>query len=436
MPTNDQLIKAVQVATRKLASSGNFDLLMKDVLAICVEAVGATGGTIYLHEPSSRRLRFQHVVPERIADRLPFRDIADDFGMSGKAFQERQTITRSFEPKPESEWNPIEKATGVPVLSMVATPLMMEDETPIGVVQLLNKSDGNFNEADADMLDIIAAVATMAYMNYRLSEESARASTLLGMGKVSHDIGNLAASLYATLSFSDLAMQGLQEQLQLQEQNETVRMYISSLEPMFGDLKSSVDRIVGYSRLVSDISAGRALRPNKKLGLLRGVIETSAAYLTTDARVSLVRIRYEIQDDAPATLHDELYVFRMVQNLVGNAIKAVKETIPDDWKKYSAEEEDDAEVEQPVFGEVIIRYWFEDSMHIIEVEDTGPGMTHATAERILAGNARSQWDKGSGSGWGLKIVLELAATHDAKVSIASELGKGSTFRITMPHCAD
>jgi len=277
MPTNDHLIKAVQVATRKLASSGNFDLLMKDVLAICVEAVGATGGTIYLHEPSTHRLRFQHVFPERIASLLPFRDIADDFGMSGNAFQERKTIIRSFEPKPETDWNPFEKATGVPVLSMVATPLMMEDETPIGVVQLLNKSAGSFNDTDADVLDIIAAVATMAYMNYRLTEESARASTLLGMGKVSHDIGNLAASLYATLSFSDLAMHGLQEHLKRQAQDDIVKMYIDSLEPMFGDLKSSVDRIVGYSRLISDMSAGRELRPNRRIADLRSVIESSAA---------------------------------------------------------------------------------------------------------------------------------------------------------------
>ena len=437
MATNDHLIKAVQVATRKLASSGNFDLLMKDVLAICVEAVGATGGTIYLHEPSSRRLRFQHVLPERIAGLLPFRDIADDFGMSGKAFQTRQTLTRSFDPKPEEDWNPFEKATGVPVLSMVATPLMMEDETPIGVVQLLNKSEGSFNETDADVLDIIAAVATMAYMNYRLTEESARASTLLGMGKVSHDIGNLAASLYATLSFSDLAMHGLQDQLNLQEQNDAVRMYIGTLEPMFRELKSSVDRIVGYSRLVSDISAGRELRPNKRIGPLASVIETSAAYLATEARVSHVGIVYDIQADAPATLHDELYVFRMVQNLVGNAIKAVKETIPDDWRQTLPEDDEDLEEnERPVFGEVRITYRFKNAQHIIEVQDTGPGMSAETAERILAGRARSQWDKASGSGWGLKIVLELALTHDARVTIDSELGKGSTFRITMPHCGD
>ena len=38
--------------------------------------------------------------------------------------------------------------------------------------------------------------------------------------------------------------------------------------------------------------------------------------------------------------------------------------------------------------------------HAIEVHDTGPGMSPETARRILSGNARSMWDKASGSGWG------------------------------------
>jgi len=346
MTTNYQLIRAVQLATRKLASSGNFDLLMKDVLAICVEAVGASAGTIYLHDPASHRLRFQHVLPEAIADKLPAKDIAEDFGMAGKAFQSRETITREFAPKPESEWNAFEIATGVPVLSIVATPLMMEDEQPIGVVQLLNKEDGSFNATDVAVLDIIAAVATMAYMNYRLSEESARASTLLGMGKVSHDIGNLAASLYATLNYSDFAMSGLREHLTQQSPDESVRRYVDMLDPMFGELKSSVDRIVGYSRLVSDISAGRELRPNKILGPLGATIETSAAYLSTEARAHGVSLVYEIVQDTPPTLHDELYMFRIVQNLVGNAIKAVMETVPDDWTMPDPDADDQMKSER------------------------------------------------------------------------------------------
>ncbi|HVT13743.1 MAG TPA: GAF domain-containing sensor histidine kinase [Fimbriimonadaceae bacterium] len=427
METNDQLIRAVQVATRKLASSGKFDLLLKDVLAICVEAVGATGGTIYLHDPAAKRLRFRHVLPEEIEDKLPQKDVADDFGMVGRAFQTRKTICQEFPEKSLSERNTFEQATGVTVQSMVACPLMMEDEEPIGVVQLLNKLDGAFNESDVAVLETVAGVSTMAYLNYRLTDEASRASTLLGMGKVSHDIGNLAASLFATLSYSGLAMDGLKSTLRSQNCEQEAQDYVISLEEMHNDLQKSVDRIVGYSRLISDLSAGRELRPNKVLAPLADTIQTSAAYLETEGRKNHVALRYEIQYDAPALLHDELYLFRIVQNLVGNAIKAVKETIPDEWAaRYSQEDE-------AVMGEVTVRYYYADMVHTIEVTDSGPGMSKETAERILAGNARSQWDKGGGSGWGTKIVLELAATHSAKVSIDSEPGKGSTFRVAFPH---
>jgi signal transduction histidine kinase len=188
-----------------------------------------------------------------------------------------------------------------------------------------------------------------------------------------------------------------------------------------------VDRIVGYSRLISDLSAGRELRPNKVLAPIYDTIQTSAAYLETEGRRNHVALRYEIEQNTPPLLHDELYLFRIVQNLVGNAIKAVKETIPDEWAARYAQEDD------AVMGEVIVRYYYRNGEHVIEVTDTGPGMSRETAERILAGNARSQWDKGGGSGWGTKIVLELAATHNAAVSIDSEPGRGSTFRVTFPH---
>jgi len=427
MQTNDQLIRAVQVATRKLASSGNFDLLLKDVLAICVEAVGASGGTIYIHDPEAKRLRFRHVLPGEIEDKLPQKDVPDDFGMVGQAFMTRRTVCRELQHRSDTERNAFEEATGVTVRSMVACPLMMENEEPIGVVQVLNKLDGPFTPIDVAVLETVAGVSTMAYLNYRLTDEAARASTLLGMGKVSHDIGNLAASLFATLSYSGLAMDGLKATLRRQNCEEEAHDYVISLEEMHRDLQSTVDRIVGYSRLISDLSAGRELRPNKVLAPLAQTIQTSAAYLEADSRKNHVALRYEIQHDAPPLFHDELYLFRIVQNLVGNAIKAVKETIPDEWAaRYSPDDE-------AVMGEVFVRYKYANGEHVIEVSDTGPGMSKETAESILSGNARSQWDKTSGSGWGTRIVLELAATHDAKVTIDSKLGRGTTFRVTFPH---
>jgi signal transduction histidine kinase len=407
MPTSDRLIKAVQTATRKLASSGNVDALLKDVLSICMRAVGANGGTVYLHDPDGHRLVFHHVLPESVQGKLPFKDISDDFGIAGQAFQARQTVRQEFPNRNEEDRNAFESATGVDIRDVIAAPLMIENEAPIGVVQLLNKKEGRFTDTDLAVLETVAAVSAMAILNARLSEETARASTLLGMGKVGHDIQNLAASLYAGLNYSDLVVAGLKT-----EHGQTKG--VMDLQEMLLDLHSSVDRIVGYSRLLSDLSAGKALSPVRKPLSLAHTIRAAAEYFEADAEQKGIAISYNLAEKAPLFAQDELYMNRIIQNLVGNAIKAVQEG--------------------PPAGEraVHIRYGIEPQGHVIEVKDTGPGMPAEVVQRILNGNAKSHWEKASGAGWGTKIVLELAATHGGIVEIDSKVGHGSTFRVVFP----
>jgi signal transduction histidine kinase len=426
MEHRERLICAVQLATRKLASTGVFDDLLREVLSICVEAVGATGGTIYLHDAASRRLIFRHVLPAEVESRLPAKDIADTFGTAGRAFQSHETICRVFPPKPRDAWNQFEIATGVAVESIVATPLIMEDETPIGVVQLLNKYDGEFNEIDCAVLNTIASVAAMAFANARLTEESARASTLLGMGRVGHDIGNLAAALVSNVNLSEFAFARMISELGDVADQGNINRYIQVLEPTLADLKGSTDRIVRYARLISDMSAGRTLRPNMICGPLSPTIREAAEHFEGEGRAQHVAIRIETDDEAPPVRHDDLYVYRIVQNLVGNGIKAVRETIPIAIDL----------AENSIFGEVFVRYCFGSEGHVLEVRDTGPGIDDRTIERILSGNARSQWERASGSGWGTKIVLELSSVHHARVSIDSVLGVGTTFRVVFPPDGD
>ncbi len=416
MASKEDLLLAVQTATRMLAGSGHIDLLLPRVLGICVQAVGASGGTIYLHDDSNQTLVFRHVLPEEVREKLEFENIPDDFGAAGKVFQTGKTLISEFPPKPGDQLNRIEQQTGVQVRSMITVPLQMQDEAPIGVVQLINKVGGMFEESDITVLDTVAAVATLAILNAKLSEESTRASSLLGMGKVSHDIGNLAASLYANVSVFDFAIEGLDGALKQPTADVTKRLEI--VKDVSVDFRTSIDRIVGYSHLISDLSAGRKLRPNKSVQSLAESIENAASYLEPEARKKNVDLEYDIQSDAPDFSHDQLFMFRIVQNLVGNAIKAIHDI------------ESDSNTRQM---RVTVAYRFEDDKHILEVSDTGPGMSKETASRILAGTAVSRWAKESGSGWGTKIVLELTASHDGSVFIDSKIGKGSTFRIEFPH---
>lgn len=431
--SNVRLIPAVQQATRRLASKGDIQALLLDMLAISREAVGASHGTIYLHDPETNRLRFQHVLPPEILKKLPVKDIPDDFGVAGQAFQTRKTVRRDYPVKPREDWNEFEKATGFAVENIIATPLSMQDEEPLGVIQLINKVDGNFNEADVAVMDTLSAVATMAVLNARLVEEQTRASTLLGMGKVSHDLGNLAASLYATLSFGDMAMGGLQKQILKGKPDRQVKMYVDALEPIFRELKDAVDRIVGYSQLISDLSAGRTIRPQLKFGSLSDAVHQGAMYFEDQGRSQLIDLKYDIEADAPDTWFDELFVIRIVQNLVGNAIKAVRETYPGELPAMIDADNDG--VPDNAIGEVIVRYQYVGQQHVISVTDTGPGMTSSQIQRALAGDLQSQWEKANGSGWGLRIVRELTAALGGQVDIHSEKGHGATFAVHLPALA-
>lgn len=429
MPEHSPLLQAVHLASRKLASGANFDSVLKEVLEICVEAVGASGGTIYLHDKATRRLIFQHVLPEEVAEKLPFKDIPDDFGVVGKVYHTRKTEISHFETKRDEEGaGQVERAVGVTVRTMITVPLMMEDEEPIGVVQLINKTDGVFDESDALVLDTVSAISTMAYLNSRLLDDQTRASQLLGMGRIAHDIKNLAFALQANVSFSDPAVNALRQYAGEKAGNDDeLLMHVDLVDTMFDELNLSIERVARYSTLISDLSAGKELKPSMKCGKMSETIQLSAAYMESEGRANSIAIRYEIDEAAPATLHDEMYLFRIVQNLVSNAIKASSEVVPEGVRARALYDD------EPAYETVVVRYQFADGHHVVEIEDHGPGMTRDIADKILSGSARSVWQKNTGSGWGTRIVLELAATHRADVSIDSEIGKGSIFRLRFPH---
>lgn len=425
MSASVSLLKSVHRAARRLASSENFNAILREVLTICVEAVGAEGGTIYLHDKANRRLQFRHVLPDEVAKTLQLQDIPDDFGVAGSVFQSRKTEISNFDPS-DPERAKIDEKIGTRPRTMITVPLMMEDMEPIGVVQLINKRTGTFDEDDVMVLDTVSAISTMAYLNSLLLDQQVRSSQLLGMGKVAHDIKNMAFALEANVSFSDHTIAEVRRHIAERSPGDGVlQSHIDTVEVMFDELAGSIDRIKRYSILMSDLSAGKPLNPEFKLASAAATVENAAAFLESEGRSNFVAIRYDIQNDAQALLHDEMYLFRIVQNLVSNAIKAVAEVVPPTWR--DAHQEDG----EP-FGEVVVRYCYAGGVHCVEVEDQGPGMSPETVEKILTGNARSLWDKSSGSGWGTKIVLELAATHRACVEIDSEQGKGSTFRVRFP----
>ncbi|MEP7015666.1 MAG: ATP-binding protein, partial [Verrucomicrobiota bacterium] len=84
----------------------------------------------------------------------------------------------------------------------------------------------------------------------------------------------------------------------------------------------------------------------------------------------------------------------------------------------------------PDGGTVTVRTWVEAQEALIEVSDTGSGMTAETRARCLDPFFSTKGDKGTGLG--LAMVFGIVKRHQGTLDIETELGRGTTFRIRLP----
>ncbi|HKB30486.1 MAG TPA: HAMP domain-containing sensor histidine kinase [Streptosporangiaceae bacterium] len=120
---------------------------------------------------------------------------------------------------------------------------------------------------------------------------------------------------------------------------------------------------------------------------------------------------------------DEARLRQIIRNLVNNALTHTPDGAPVELRLRTC-----PAVRTPL-----------DAAVVLEVADSGPGLTPEQAERVFerfyrADAARTR--KTGGTGLGLAIVAALAAAHGGEVSVDSRPGEGATFRITLPMAPD
>lgn len=87
----------------------------------------------------------------------------------------------------------------------------------------------------------------------------------------------------------------------------------------------------------------------------------------------------------------------------------------------------------PNGGTLTLRTRHDDGNVVIEVSDTGSGLTPEECERIFTPYYTS---KKHGTGLGLAIVQSVVSDHHGRISVQSEPGKGTTFMIELPSNVD
>ncbi len=170
-------------------------------------------------------------------------------------------------------------------------------------------------------------------------------------------------------------------------------------------------RIVGDMLSVSEIEAG-SIRLNQADVRTEKLLEDLENDYRVQAEDKNITLTFDLPPKLPVFSGDRDKVSIAVHNLLGNAIK------------YT-----------PEGGEVTVRAEESGGMLRIEFVDSGIGIDPAEHERVFEKFYRAsdkRIDSITGSGLGLALAREIVRLHGGDITLDSQLGKGSTFTITLP----
>ena len=186
------------------------------------------------------------------------------------------------------------------------------------------------------------------------------------------------------------------------------RRFLSKIRDQSTRLSSIVTDLLALSRLESE----NPLLEREPIDLRKVIAVSLHPLLPDDDDELSASVTSELPDSPVTVVGDDEALAQATRNLLDNALK------------YTPQE-----------GRVWVRLREEGRDAVIEVEDTGIGIEPAHQRRIFerfyrVDKARSR--ELGGTGLGLSIVRHIALTHGGSVAVDSEVGVGTTFRLTLP----
>lgn len=161
--------------TCELAGQSELDQVLETVAVSVCKALGCERASLFLYDKHSDEL-YTRVTTELEIEEIR---ISLDTGISGWVARRRQ-IANIPDPAADDRWNStFDRKTGFQTRNILAAPLFSShNDRLVGVLQLLNKSDGEFDDFDETLIQAFGTHAANALERAQLLEEARKRKEL------------------------------------------------------------------------------------------------------------------------------------------------------------------------------------------------------------------------------------------------------------------
>ncbi len=303
--------------------------------------------------------------------------------------------------------------------SFICSPLMIKDIL-VGVINIADKESGqNFSPQELQILDFLSSQIALNYRRTQLYKkfktvlrESQTLKDELGKKKETTDrlqkqiviqerlasIGKITAGIAHELNNPlDGVLRYVNLSLDQLQADEVIRGYLLEAKQGLNRMANIVKNLLACSR-----NAPRTIRRVN----IHHAIEDALGAVKLDIYHKNIRIDKQFAQNLPEIT--DFGIEHIAVNLLRNSIDAM-----------------DAE------GDITIKTQQADKAVEIHIKDTGCGIPEENLENIFEPFFTTK-DIDKGCGLGLTITSEIIKAYNGHIAIDSQIGGGTTFKVTLP----
>jgi signal transduction histidine kinase/putative methionine-R-sulfoxide reductase with GAF domain len=400
-------LRALGEVSRAVNSTLDLQTVLATIVAKAVQLSGTEAGAIYAYDETQREFHLSatYGMDPELIDALTHQHIGLDAPIfTSVALRGEPVQTADLRQEAASEFGDIILRAGYRARLMAP---LVRGEQIVGILVVRRKAPGEFPQNTIDLMKTFAAQSVLAIQNARLFHEIEDKGRQLEvasrhksqfLANMSHE---LRTPLNAILGYTELILDSIYG-----EAPEKMRGVLERVQANGKHLLGLINDVLDLSK----IEAGQltlSLSDYSLTNLVQGV------YIAVEPLASKknLALTTKIAPSLPAGHGDERRLAQVLLNLVGNAIKFTDK------------------------GEVAIEASLSNGSFRVAVRDSGPGIAAADQAKIFEEfqqvDNTSTREKG-GTGLGLAISKRIVEMHGGRISVESQIGKGSTFTIKLP----